>query len=473
MRLLKRLKGVSYIEALLALPVFIILIIAAIDFAWYVAVYVIFSYASHTAVDLASKVQIETPTSVDDCATDAQRCADYEERVGRILNRALNIALTVSSDSSTDGKVQLIPYKHYDVNLYNASQNRSGIREMVADIGFIRPGETLVRDPDGRFGETTRVEHPTRIFGDQPRQGWPQTSYNEKWEDLLRDSPVVIMINARYRPFLPFFPDLTVTATQYAYRRVPEYGQQALSICGDGVCDISEIGIGACCPADCGSQCASGGTGGGVAGSGGGPAGSGTGGITPPGTGGTIILSGSGGAPAGGPAGSGTGGAGTGGAGTAGTSGAGGTSGGPAGAGPLAGAPGGLIGGAPAGSGTGGATAGSGGGGMPGTGGGVSGSSTGGSPGGGPAGGVGFCGDGTLNPGEECEGGGCPIFYSCVDCHCVEDEIVIVEPEEPGPETKEPIETENHLHFNQDASVNDGESKQSSESGEVLMHVTE
>ncbi|MDZ4785276.1 MAG: TadE family protein, partial [bacterium] len=147
MRLIKRLKGVSYIEAVFVLPVFILLVIAVIDFAWYITTYVFFSYGAQVAVDWASKVQIETPTTVSACTDDETLCTEYEARVNKIITKALNIAKFIATDSATPSKVQLLPFVLYDATLYASGDNNSGIAPMSSDIGFMRPGEKIIRDP--------------------------------------------------------------------------------------------------------------------------------------------------------------------------------------------------------------------------------------------------------------------------------------------------------------------------------------
>ncbi|MBN8548386.1 MAG: pilus assembly protein [Deltaproteobacteria bacterium] len=221
--------GASMLEATIAIPVFLLLFFIIIDLARYFFVYLVFTYAAHHAADLGAKLEVEQGITESDCILDDHRCNFYVRRVERILNDAVGIARLVASDSATPSGVRLTNFRHYDTSIYSSSPNNSGLpgcvtrgvcsaSSITSDAAFFRPGERVLR----LSGVVGPVDHPTRGFGTGPAQGWPNAV--ETWPTLLDQQPIMVLLEASFRPVTPGFGPIPVRASAFAFRRSRQYG---------------------------------------------------------------------------------------------------------------------------------------------------------------------------------------------------------------------------------------------------------
>jgi len=217
-------KGASLIEAVISLPLFLLIILFFIDIARFFFVYVIVNYAAYDAVDFASKSIVETDTTQVACTSSSSACADYIELVSSILAKAENTALLVASSSDSASGAQLRSFSHYEPSLYPSEdpQNYSGLSStpILSDVAFLRPGERVIRDKD--TDEEIEIAHATRPFGQGAGFGWP--TFGESWPQVLETNPLEVRIDVRFTAVTPGVPTLEIRARQYSYRAARFFG---------------------------------------------------------------------------------------------------------------------------------------------------------------------------------------------------------------------------------------------------------
>lgn len=226
--------GVSMLEAILTFPIFFFFVVFLIDCARFFLVLTVMNYACFRGADFASKVEVEADTTIGRCVTaspgDPQSCYDYYERVQRVLQRTLDFALLVASDSQTPSSSRLIRFRHYNPTLYPAStKNASGIRPsgsspayIDSDVAYLRPGEAVERL--GGTGGT--FHHPLRPLGTTAWEGWPDPAAAESWDTLLKQIPFVVHAEVDFDFFLPVLQNVTIQSNQYGFRRTGARGVQ-------------------------------------------------------------------------------------------------------------------------------------------------------------------------------------------------------------------------------------------------------
>ena len=214
-------RGASFVEAAISLPLFLMIVVFLVDLARYFFVYLVLSYAAHTAVDYASKLRIEEDTTCFDCPSliADTPCARYLARTRLILNRALRFANMVSGAAESGHWAERIRFKHYGADLQGAQCSALG--EFNEDVAFLRPGEQVKRLTGPRTGEI--FAHPTRLPGGGSDQGWPHGG--EKWGNVMYAHPVMVYIEAQLKTITPLIPKLMIRIRATSFRMPPQFGQ--------------------------------------------------------------------------------------------------------------------------------------------------------------------------------------------------------------------------------------------------------
>ena len=135
--------------------------------------------------------------------------------------------------------------KMFDSTKYQGSSwVTSGIAQMDRDWAVMRPGEGIYMTE--RSGQTW-VDHEMRSFGGGPSQGWPNPG--EQWADLFKRMPIQAMVCARVDTFI--LGSWTTCGNQYAYfLGAGSANPPPPPLCPNGSCDPSETC--STCPQDCG-----------------------------------------------------------------------------------------------------------------------------------------------------------------------------------------------------------------------------
>ncbi|MCB0332526.1 MAG: pilus assembly protein [Bdellovibrionales bacterium] len=234
--------GATFVEAAVVLPLLIILLFFVIDVGRYAYTYVFLLRAAHVGADVFSKSVVEIDTDEEHCSGQPRPddCQLYDRFFERAATQAIDAARTVAGVSASQAQTHLRPFTHYT----DAEQQYSlpsGSTQF--DVAILRPGERAL----GSNGEY--FDHPTRPFGttSEDNLGWPSPS--QSWLSVLETHPVAVHLEASFRPIIPFLPELTVSATQMAYRRAGQFVEGAPPV-PTAVCGDDEIGSGEECDGD-------------------------------------------------------------------------------------------------------------------------------------------------------------------------------------------------------------------------------
>lgn len=212
-----RRRGVTYLEAITSLLIFLTCVFFFIDAARYFYIRTILNYAAHVGVDLASKVELETPTAALDCpagACEDTPCGEYLQRWRMVVDKVEELADLVSTDSNTASMAKRIAFEHYvDIDGFSP-QNHDCMPPQIADVVFLRPGEVA----RGVKNKTVTYEIPSRPYtaAAGTPSGWPGAG--ESWPRVLRENPFGIRIDVEYRPITPFLRPITMHIEQYGHR---------------------------------------------------------------------------------------------------------------------------------------------------------------------------------------------------------------------------------------------------------------
>lgn len=221
-------RGASFVEVVLTLPIMLLCMLFLVDLAWYFVTYSVLSYAVHEGADIAAKIPVETDTSSVACgstSTDEYKkdlCLKYLTEVTALLATVDATADLISSRGKDSGRVYRLRYDHYYETGHAFVGQKIGSPEvlpsaMSAYSGFIRPGERIRSE----LGDIH--EHPSRPFVDPSQAnpasgvGWPSST--ESWASVLSVNPIETTISGVYKPLTPFFPDVPIRVSAFAYRK--------------------------------------------------------------------------------------------------------------------------------------------------------------------------------------------------------------------------------------------------------------
>ena len=235
-------RGSALVEAAISLPIFILFILFIIDLTRYFFIYSVLNLATHTAVDYASKIEIETNTSPSACSIKPASCESFVKRIRNsgdaldqltILGKALKQSLLVASPSTSLTGARLVRFRHYSSPEQIINGSGGGpITPFDADVAFLRPGErAAVLDQNGTpTGEF--VDHLTRGYGmeAEPGKGWPKSSLGENWDTVFIANPLEVRARVIFTPITPLVPSITIEARAHAYKRVQNAGVGGLAI---------------------------------------------------------------------------------------------------------------------------------------------------------------------------------------------------------------------------------------------------
>ncbi|RMG40913.1 MAG: pilus assembly protein, partial [Candidatus Dadabacteria bacterium] len=149
--------GATYVEAAIATGVFLFFCLGLIEILQYFYVVIVLNFAVQQGVDLASKLELEVPTSTEDCQRDLESCNRYVARVRKIQNEVLRYANLVTSSADAGGRRSRIKFEHY----YAPGQDNSPLHELVSEVAVVRPGE-IVKSKNSPYNITFEV--PTRKY---------------------------------------------------------------------------------------------------------------------------------------------------------------------------------------------------------------------------------------------------------------------------------------------------------------------
>jgi len=212
------------LETAVALPLFIICVLAIVEFVLYFSYKSGLNYAAYRAVDYASKLKVDLKT--DNCtasATAQQDCDEYVQTVNSVLDECNKAALSFHSEAGHSGKVRAYGTRHY----FEAPQDTLPVGSIHDSVcAFLRPGEKVEFIDENRT-HVSFLEHPLRAFSDpnDPNNlngGWPK-SY-ETWNSILNQKPLVVHIKAEYIPLTPLIPRIPIEITQVAFRKSAKTG---------------------------------------------------------------------------------------------------------------------------------------------------------------------------------------------------------------------------------------------------------
>jgi hypothetical protein len=227
---LRKTSGGGMLEAAITIPVFILVVLMVVDITRYFVAYNVLNYAAFSAADLASKFEIETDTSSNNCPNDnspTNPCAKYCRRVKAVLARADNIAKSLSSKAPGIGPLNRRIIQHYyeQSEAFGSIPSGSLISDCASSqldaygVGFIRPGEHVKTDDSS----PKTIEVPTRPFGTAAGQGWPGNG--ESWVSVLQSQPFQVVMEADFVPVMPLVGKIRMSIRQTAYRHGAGFGR--------------------------------------------------------------------------------------------------------------------------------------------------------------------------------------------------------------------------------------------------------
>jgi len=221
------------IEAALSLPILLFFLLFIIDLGRYFFIFLILNYAAYSAVDLSTKLEFESNINLScNCAAEPESsCCGYQERLRRVMERALSTAnLVASSSGNVESKARLQSFAHYHSLDYTGDmQVSASVFEdvpVIYDVAILRPGEKARRHiPPPGAGEDEYVNHSTRAFPEvipSSGLGWPQGG--ETWLGVLAAHPLEVRLEVLFEPVTPFFPSLRIAASQLGFRKTGAFG---------------------------------------------------------------------------------------------------------------------------------------------------------------------------------------------------------------------------------------------------------
>lgn len=213
----------SFIEFVIGLPVFFAIILATFDFGRFLVSYSFLNYAALYTAQVASGLELETnlknvnvagdPSATCSSSTSVA-CSEFAARLRFLIQTGENIAGVIVPRSSAGGRDTLTRFVMFDNSIVAGEPYSSQVQNIEGDILILRPGERGRRVRGrGRWEEFNLpdfVDHPTRPFAAMASgvqvagTGWPIPP--ETWSQLLDQHPVVVVIEASFRPITPLIP---------------------------------------------------------------------------------------------------------------------------------------------------------------------------------------------------------------------------------------------------------------------------
>lgn len=239
-------RGASFIEAVIIIPLGLIVAIALFDLGVLGFTKVTLELgASAIARAAVGGGAIMNDTTQSACSLNNTQCQSFVSHMENSGHAGDRYLAWAASPSSTPSRRTLVPMKMFDPNRYQGSSwVTSGITEMERDWAVMRPGEGVYMTEGGT---ASWVEHGMRPFGGGPSQGWPNPG--ERWADLFKRMPVQVMACARVETFI--IGTWTTCGNQFAYYLgAGAANEPPPPLCPNTTCDPSETC--STCPQDCG-----------------------------------------------------------------------------------------------------------------------------------------------------------------------------------------------------------------------------
>lgn len=178
-------RGATAVEALVAFPLFFMVILAFIDVSRYTFLVLGLRHAAQRTVDYASKIDIGADVTEAACTTDPVECiedgcsglicTEYQARLADMEAFAMRYADLVSDPSTTTGSsARRLRFNHYPAERYNLdsgprNQVWSALASQWMEFAFIRPGEVVRLELAAE--DNLEIQHRVRPFGTGDGQG--------------------------------------------------------------------------------------------------------------------------------------------------------------------------------------------------------------------------------------------------------------------------------------------------------------
>ena len=209
-------RGATAVEAALTLPIFLGFVLILLDLGGYFFSYCVLSYAAHSAVQEASKLELEEKTDPTSCAKSAeftQKCKNFRKRVLEVLSTADDIADLVSSTGG-NGRVIRRQFQHFSAVGQVLTIPGEQASSVIAGAALLRPGEQATAS-DG-----TILTHVTRPF-----VAWPEADSVDNWSTRMAQDPLQVSIQATYQPLTPLFERVPINITALAFRKTANFAR--------------------------------------------------------------------------------------------------------------------------------------------------------------------------------------------------------------------------------------------------------
>ncbi|MBX7143406.1 MAG: pilus assembly protein [Oligoflexia bacterium] len=213
--------GATLVETALGITVASLMLLFLIDGIRYFYIKVALDSAVENAISMATKLNLEVPTTNTWCQAPANQaaCSEYRTALMEVVRRSVSIAERAAQSTQNSTETHLVPYRYLYPSAAWNNMPFSG-SDPLPYLLLLRPGSAAQDMLNG-----TIIEHPTRQSGTSTGQGWP--SGQESWEQILEQHPVMAQIGARMHPITPGLPEIEIKSTRLGYRRTGIYPEGA------------------------------------------------------------------------------------------------------------------------------------------------------------------------------------------------------------------------------------------------------